>query len=224
MDVSLTISPIRNAQGKIIGASKVARDITERKRAEKQISILAREAEHRAKNVLATVLATVHLTQSDTPEGFKHAIEGRIQALANVHRLFVESRWTGAELHSMANDELAAYSKGREGRVQIDGPSVFLEPNAAQAIAVSLHELATNAAKYGALSVPEGQVRLEWSRERDGRLVLRWSEQGGPPVAPPTRRGFGGRVMENMVRGQMNGEIRFDWRVEGLECEITIPL
>jgi PAS domain S-box-containing protein len=224
MDVSLTVSPIRNAQGKIIGASKVARDITERKRAEKQISILAREAEHRAKNVLATVLATVHLTQSDTPEGFKHAVEGRIQALANVHRLFVESRWTGAELHSMANDELAAYSKGREGRVQIDGPSVFLEPNAAQAIAVSLHELATNAAKYGALSVPEGQVRLEWSRERDGRLILRWSEKGGPPVAPPTRRGFGGRVMENMVRGQMNGEIRFDWRVEGLECEITIPL
>ena len=95
------------SEGKIIGASKIARDITERKRSEAQIAILAREAEHRAKNVLATVQATVHLTQSDTPEGLKQAIEGRIQALANVHRLFVESRWTGAELHSLVKEELA---------------------------------------------------------------------------------------------------------------------
>ena len=96
VDISLTVSPVKNAEGKIIGASKIARDITERKRSEAQIAILAREAEHRAKNVLATVQATVHLTQSDTPEGLKQAIEGRIQALANVHRLFVESRWTGS--------------------------------------------------------------------------------------------------------------------------------
>jgi HWE histidine kinase/PAS domain-containing protein len=97
VDISLTISPVKNAEGKIIGASKIARDITERTRSEAQIAILAREAEHR--DVLATVQATVHLTQSDTPEGLKQAIEGRIQALANVHRLFVESRWEGAELH-----------------------------------------------------------------------------------------------------------------------------
>ena len=133
VDISLTISPVKNAEGKIIDASKIARDITERKRSEAQIAILAREAEHRAKNVLATVQATVHLTQSDTPEGLKQAIEGRIQALANVHRLFVESRWEGADLRSLAQEELAAYSPGRETRVQIDGPSVLLEPNAAQA-------------------------------------------------------------------------------------------
>ena len=224
IDISLTISPVRNVQGKVIGASKIARDITERKRAEERITILAREAEHRAKNVLATVQATVHLTQSDTLEGFRQAVEGRIQALANVHRLFVESRWTGAELHGVVKDELAAYSHGREARVQIDGPSILLEPDAAQVIAVSLHELATNAAKYGALSVPEGQVQIEWSRARNGRLGLRWNEKGGPPVAPPTHRGFGSRVMENMVRGHMKGEIRFDWRAEGLTCEITLPL
>ena len=224
IDISLTISPVRDVQGKVIGASKIARDITERKRAEERITILAREAEHRAKNVLATVQATVHLTQSDTLEGFKQAVEGRIQALANVHRLFVESRWTGAELHGVVKDELAAYSHGREARVQVDGPSILLEPNAAQVIAVSLHELATNAAKYGALSVPEGQVQIEWSRARNGRLGLRWNEKGGPPVAPPTHRGFGSRVMENMVRGHMKGEIRFDWRAEGLTCEITLPL
>jgi PAS domain S-box-containing protein len=223
VDISLTISPVKNAEGKIIGASKIARDITERKRSEAQIAILAREAEHRAKNVLATVQATVHLTQSDTPEGLKQAIEGRIQALANVHRLFVESRWEGADLHGLAQEELAAYSPGRETRVQIDGPSVLLEPNAAQAIAVILHELATNAAKYGALSVPNGQIRTEWSHEQNGQLVLRWTEKGGPPVEPPTRRGFGARVMENMVRGQFKGELKFDWHPEGLACEIVLP-
>ena len=223
VDISLTISPVKNAEGKIIGASKIARDITERKRSEAQIAILAREAEHRAKNVLATVQATVHLTQSDTPEGLKQAIEGRIQALANVHRLFVESRWEGADLRSLAQEELAAYSPGRETRVQIDGPSVLLEPNAAQAIAVILHELATNAAKYGALSVPNGHVRIEWSHEQNGQLVLRWTEKGGPPVEPPTRRGFGARVMENMVRGQFKGELKFDWHPEGLACEIVLP-
>ena len=218
IDVSLTVSPVKNSHGKIIAASKIARDITERKRSEGQIAILAREAEHRAKNVLATVQATIHLTQSDTPEGLKQAIEGRIQALANVHRLFVESRWQGAELHSLAKEELAAY----QGREQIDGPSVTLEPNAAQAIAVILHELATNAAKYGALSVPNGHVRIEWSHEQNGQLVLRWTEKGGPPVEPPTRRGFGARVMENMVRG-LKGELHFDWHPEGLACEIVLP-
>ena len=222
VDISLTISPIKNVEGKIIGASKIARDITERKRNEAQITILAREAEHRANNVLATVQATVHLTQADTPEGLKQAIEGRIQALANVHRLFVQSRWQGAELHGLVKEELAAYSQGRELRVQIDGPNVLLEPNAAQAIAVALHELATNAAKYGALSVPDGQVRVEWSHE-NGRLVLSWIETGGPPVEPPTRRGFGTRVMDNMVRGQLKGELRLDWRAQGLACEIVLP-
>jgi PAS domain S-box-containing protein len=224
VDISLTVSPVRNSSGKIIGASKIARDISERKRSEAQIAILAREAEHRAKNVLATVQATVHLTQADTPEGLKQAIEGRIQALANVHRLFVESRWTGAELHNLVKEELAAYSQGRETRVQIDGPGVLLEPTAAQAIAVTLHELATNAAKYGALSVPDGRVRVEWSRQHGGRLVLRWTENGGPPVAMPTRRGFGARVMENMIRRQLKGELRLDWRAEGLACEIVLPI
>jgi two-component sensor histidine kinase len=222
INVSLTVSPVKNAQGKIIGASKVARDITERKLSEAQITMLAREAEHRAKNVLATVQATVHLSQSDTPAGLKHAIEGRIQALANVHRLFVESRWAGAEIQNLVKEELAAYSQDKETRVQIDGPKLLLEPNAAQAIAVTLHELATNAAKYGALSVSDGHVQVEWSREPNGRLVLRWTENGGPPVKPPTRKGFGTRAIEGMIRGQVKGEVRFDWRAAGLACEISI--
>ena len=199
------------------------RDVTERKQSEAQISILAREAEHRAKNVLATVQATVHLTQADTVDGLKQAIEGRIQALANVHTLFVQSRWKGAELHTLVTQELSPYCQDSETRARIEGPSMVLETNTAQTIAVTLHELATNAAKYGALSVAEGQVQIEWSRTADGRLILRWIESGGPPAKPPTRHGFGTRVMEGMMRGQLKGELRFDWREEGLACEIVVP-
>jgi PAS domain S-box-containing protein len=219
--VSLTVSPVKNAEGKIVGASKIARDITEQKRNQEKIAALAREAEHRSKNLLATVQATVMLSQSDTSEGLKQAIEGRIQALANVHSLFVETRWIGAELSTLATQELAPYCETDERRVRIDGPQVLLEPNAAQAIAVTLHELATNAAKYGALSVPNGRIDLTWLHEADGRLILRWTETGGPTVETPTRQGFGGRIIERMI-GQLKGQTRFDWRREGLVCEIIL--
>ncbi|HKD28876.1 MAG TPA: HWE histidine kinase domain-containing protein, partial [Xanthobacteraceae bacterium] len=220
---SLTISPIRGADGKIIGASKIARDITERKRSEVQISTLAREAEHRSKNLLANVGAMVQLSQADTPDGLKEAIAGRIAALAKVHSLFAKSRWTEAELRTLVKQELSPYSRDGEMRTRIDGPAVMLKPDAAQTIAVALHELATNAAKYGALSVATGQVRVEWSRAADGWLVLRWTETGGPPVHPPTRKGFGTHVMEAMIQGQVMGDVWLDWRAEGLGCEITVP-
>ena len=172
--VSLTVSPVKDAEGKIVGASKVARDITEQKRNQELIANLAREAEHRSKNLLANVQATVNLSRSDTTEGLKRAIEGRIRALANVHSLFADSRWIGAELSKIASQELAPYSENNEDRVRIGGPPVLLEPDTAQSIAITLHELATNAAKYGALSVSSGQVDLKWSHEADGHLKLRW--------------------------------------------------
>jgi PAS domain S-box-containing protein len=221
IDISLTLSPVRNAQGKVIGVSKIARDITEHKRSEAQIVNLAREAEHRTKNILSTVLATVRLSHSDTSDGLKQLIEGRISALAKVHTLFVESRWAGAELHRLVTQELLAYSGERAARVRIDGPAVMLEPSTAQTTAISLHELATNAAKYGSLSAAGGHVEISWSLT-DGRLSLRWIESGGPTVTPPTRRGFGTRIMENMI-GQLKGEVRFDWRDQGLTCEIVLP-
>jgi PAS domain S-box-containing protein len=223
IDTSLTISPLRDANGTVIGASKIARDITERKRSEAQISVLAREAEHRAKNLLANVGAMVQLSQADTPNGLKEAIAGRIAALASVHSLFAQSRGTGAELGSLIKQELAPYSGDERIRTQIDAPTLVLKPDPAQAIAVALHELATNAAKYGALSVPEGQVRVEWSRAADGRVVLRWTEAGGPPVTPPTHKGFGTHVMEAMIRRHVGGDVLLDWRAEGLACEITLP-
>ena len=219
--VSLTVSPVKNAEGKIVGASKIVRDITEQKRTQEQIATLAREAEHRSKNLLATVQATVNLSQSDTPKGLKQAIEGRIQALANVHSLFIETRWIGAELSTIAARELAPYSETDERRVRIDGPQVLLEPNTAQAIAVMFHELATNAAKYGALSVPNGQIDLNWLHEADGRLILRWREMGGPAVQMPTHQGFGTRIIER-ITGQLKGKARFDWRAAGLVCEMAL--
>jgi PAS domain S-box-containing protein len=219
--VSLTVSPVKNAEGKIVGASKIARDVTEQKRAQEQIATLAREAEHRSKNLLATVQATVSLSQSDTPDGLKQAIEGRILALAKVHSLFVETRWIGAELSTIATQELSPYSEKGKWRVQIDGPQVLLEPNAAQVVAVTLHELATNAAKYGALTVPNGQISLKWLHEADGRLTLQWREIGGPPVKTPKHQGFGTRVIERTI-GQLKGKARFDWHADGLVCEITL--
>jgi PAS domain S-box-containing protein len=224
IDISLTVSPVKDAQGKIVGASKIARNITDRKRNEENIATLAREAEHRTKNILATVQATVNLSQSKTPDGLKRAIEGRIQALANVHALFVEARWKGAELSTLARQELAPYLQDNDARVHIDGPNLLLESNTAQTIALILHELATNAAKYGALSVGKGRVKVKWSVAANDQLVLTWTENGGPAVEKPTRQGFGTRVMERLIKNQHKGGLRLDWRAEGFACEIVLPM
>jgi PAS domain S-box-containing protein len=221
--VSLTVSPVKDANDIIVGASKIARDITEQKRSQELIVTLAREAEHRSKNLLANALATVNLSQSNSPEGLKQIIAGRIQALANVCSLFAATRWIGAELSAIARQELAPYSEKNGERTFIDGPQTMLEPDAAQAVAITLHELATNAAKYGALSTPDGQVHLGWSHGADGRLRLRWLETGGPVAQEPTRKGLGSRIIEQMIV-QQKGKVRFDWRKDGLVCEITLPV
>jgi PAS domain S-box-containing protein len=218
------IEAVKDNAGKIVGAVNCFQDITERKRSEAQITNLAHEVEHRTKNILATVLAMVRFSHSDTPDDLKQMIEGRINALAKVHGLFVQSRWAGAELHTLATQELSPYRGETDARVRIDGPAVMLEPTTAQTIAMSLHELATNAAKYGSLSATDGRVEIVWSRTADGRLSLRWIEAGGPTVTPPTHRGFGTRIMESIIVGQLRGEVHFDWRDQGLACEIALPL
>jgi two-component system CheB/CheR fusion protein len=223
VDISLTVSPIKDAEGRIIGASKIARDITERKRREELVELLAREVDHRSKNLLALVQATVHLTQAETAAELKAALSGRLQALSNAHTLLAQSRWEGADLYRLVAEELSPYCEDGAARAQIDGPSLVLEPMTAQSIAVTLHELATNAVKYGALSAPAGRLQVVWQRPSDGGLVLRWSETGGPVVAPPTRQGFGTRIIDRMIRDQLKGTVRFDWHKEGLVCEIAIP-
>ena len=224
IDISLTVSPVKNSLGTIIGASKIARDITNQKRAATQITVLAREAEHRTRNILTTVQAAVSLTKADTVADLKTAIEGRIQALANVNQLFVDSRWAGAELTNLVSQELAPYRRSEGGRrVRIEGASHLLEPSAAQALAVTVHELATNAAKYGALSTPEGKVEIAWELKSDCGLVFRWAESGGPRVTLPERQGFGTRVVATMI-AQLHGHVQYDWHSSGLVCEITLPI
>jgi PAS domain S-box-containing protein len=221
INISLTVSPVRNSEGKIVGASKIARDITEQKRNQEQIRVLAREAEHRSKNILSNAQAIVNLSRSDTSEGLKHAISGRIQAMSNVHSLFVETRWIGAEISAIAKQELAPYLDEQAARAHMEGPETVLEPSAAQAVAVVLHELATNASKYGALSNSNGQIRLTWSHAADGHLSLRWTELGGPRVKAPERQGFGSRLIEGTI-SQLGGKASFEWPSEGLVCEITL--
>jgi two-component sensor histidine kinase len=150
------------------------------------------------------------------------SIEGRIQALANVHDLLIKSRWVGAELSIIAARELAPYRGDVEPRARIEGPHVSLGTNTAQAIAMTLHELATNAAKYGSLSVPQGQVEVTWFHASDGKLILHWTESGGPPAKKPTREGFGTTVIQRMIREQLKGKMHLDWRSEGLACEIIV--
>jgi len=221
--ISLTVSPVKDANGTVVGASKIARDITEQKRNQEKISVLAREAEHRSKNILSNVQAIVNLSEADSSEGLKRAISGRIHAMANVHSLFVETRWIGAEVSAIAKQELAPYLDEHETRVRMEGLQTVLEPTAAQAIAVVLHELATNASKYGALSNAKGQIRLTWSRSEVGQLVLRWTELGGPNVNAPERKGFGSRLIEGTIK-PLGGKVLFDWRSEGLVCEIVVPV
>ena len=160
---------------------EIARDISERKRKEELLDLLAREVDHRSKNLLALVQATVHLTQAETVAELKAAITGRLQALSNAHTLLAQSRWEGADLHRLIAEELSPYCEDGERRAQIKGPSLLLEPMTAQSIAVAVHELTTNAVKYGALSASAGRLQIDWERPGAGGLLLRWTEAGGPP-------------------------------------------
>jgi PAS domain S-box-containing protein len=221
VNVSLTVSPIKDGNGKIVGASKIARDVTQQKRDQELIATLAREAEHRSKNLLSTAMAAVNLSRADSAEDLKQVIVGRIGALSNVCSLFAESRWLGAELSALVAQELAPYSEKYGKRMIIDGPPTLLEPSVAQAIAVTLHELATNAAKYGALSQPSGTLNVRWSDVANRELRLCWTETGGLAVQKPEREGVGSRIIEAMI-GQQKGQAHFDWREEGLVCDIAL--
>jgi len=216
-------TPLRDESGTLVGAVNMLVDITHRKQSEERVMMLAGEVVHRANNLLAVVQATVRLTEARTVEELKDAIHGRIQALGHAHALLAQSRWSGAEFTKLVEDELAPYRCGREPRARITGPKLVLDPKAAQSMAMALHELTTNAAKYGSLSRPPGKVDIAWNHTPDGRLVFRWAETGGPTVRSPRRRGFGTSVIVGMIRDQLEGDVRFEWRKEGLICEINLP-
>jgi PAS domain S-box-containing protein len=218
---------VRDEAGRAVLVRGVNHDVTERRRAEERQLLLAREVDHRAKNALAVVQSIVGLTKHADPAQFRAAVTGRIAAMARAHTLLAREGWDGAELRELVEAELAPYLAAGAGlpeRVAIAGPAVALAPGAAQPLAMALHELATNAAKYGALSSPSGRVAIGWEAAPGGGLRLRWTESGGPALdGPPARRGFGSSVIRNTVERQLGGATRFDWPRSGLDCALTLP-
>ncbi len=181
---------------------------------------LAREVDHRARNALAVIQSIVTLTPASDSAAFADAVKGRIRAMATAHNLLSESRWRGADMLRLVHEELAPYEQ--EGRIEILGEPVSVAPSVAQNLALAVHELATNAAKYGALSAPQGKLTVEWRMEGD-HLRLSWSEEGVSGVAAPSRQGFGSKVIEASVKGQLRGSIERSWRPTGLHCSFKLP-
>jgi len=209
-------------RGRLVRLSGVTVDITDRKRTEERENLLAREADHRARNALAVVKSIVRLTKAGTVKDYAAAVEGRIAALARPHTLLAEAHWQGADLATLVDEELGAYQATEAARIVSGGPQVSLEPGTAQTIAVVVHELATNAAKHGALASLTGRVALGWELRGDA-LVMRWSETCEPVVAMPTVRGFGIKVITSTIEVQFGGKVLFDWRGDGMDCTLTIP-
>ena len=203
------------------GAALRARAAAKRE-AEEHLVLLLREVDHRAKNALAVALSLIRLAPRDVPpDEFAATAEGRITAMARAHALLARGAWTGAELMALAESELPAHA----GQVRLAGPPARLSAEAVQPVAMLLHELATNAAKHGALSVPGGEVRIAWEfLPADRALRLTWTERGGPPVAgAPARRSFGLRLMTQLAERQLAGRLGFDWAPQGLCATLTLP-
>lgn len=225
IDVSLSVSPIRDGSGKIIGASKIARDITQSKQAQARQELLAREVQHRTKNLFAVVHSVVarSFAGKQSVEDAKAAVMGRLHALAETHMMLMDKDWQGADLADVVCTEMSPYA----GRVTIEGPSLVLTAKAAQNFALALHELATNAAKYGALSNAMGQIHIAWSTRSvngSGALVFRWQERRGPLVLPPARKGFGSAVLEHVMAEYFDPPPRIDFKAGGVTYELTGPL
>jgi PAS domain S-box-containing protein len=209
-----------DAAGNVVRVSGVTVDVTDRKEAEARQALLAREVDHRARNALAVIQSIIRLTRAKTVKDYVSGIEGRIKALARAHTLLSDSRWRGADLGTLVGEELAPYRGG--DKIECRGPDISLQPATAQGLALALHELATNAAKHGALSSPGGRIRLNWDLKPDV-LALNWLESGGPIVAPPKTRNFGLKVIVASIEQQLGGKAAFDWDPNGLHCLLSIP-
>jgi PAS domain S-box-containing protein len=207
--------------GRVIRVSGVTVDITERKRAEERQNLLTREVDHRAKNALALAQSIVRLTRGENVKAYVQAVEGRISALARVHTILSLSSWQGAEIAKLVDEELAPYSTGEQ--IASSGSNIQLQPATAQTLAMALHELVTNSAKYGALSTLSGRLTLKWEVQGDV-LEMLWEERNGPVVEKPASRGFGTRSVIASIESQLGGQAEFDWRSEGLVCRLSVPL
>jgi PAS domain S-box-containing protein len=227
--VSLTISPVRDKSGRIVGASKILRDITERKRAEETQKLLLGELNHRVKNTLATVqsIAAQTLRQAKSPSDFVPSFLGRIQALAGAHTLLTQANWQGADLTALVEDQLFVADTNAE-RITCAGPQIILEPQVALQLALVLHELGTNARKHGALAAGDGHISVNWAVEEAPvrALHLRWRETGGvrPNRDPPPNPGFGTLLIERSMRSVEGGEAHMRFEADGISWTIKLPL
>lgn len=209
IDVSLTVSPIKDGAGKVSGASKIVRDVTERRLAEQRLQTVMHELSHRSKNLLSVVQAMAQQTASRSPstEHFLDHFNARIRGLASSHDLLVNQDWRGAALEDLVRHQLLPFTDGGPNRIEISGPPIVVSPDAAQTIGLALHELATNASKYGALSGPAGKLAVQWTLEPANgvpRFRMTWRERGGPPVDPPEHSGFGRLLIERLTADKLN--------------------
>jgi PAS domain S-box-containing protein len=217
---SEVVRPAGGGAPRLIG---VQLDIAEQRETEERLQLLAREVDHRANNLLTVVQSVVALSKGADAAELRETLSGRISALARAHQLLAAGRWKGADLRRLAQEELRPYGLEESGRVVLTGGAISLSPAQAQGISMALHELATNAAKYGALSRASGSVTLSWA-PRDGDLALCWVERGGPEVRPPRRKGLGATILERALSGPVGGGIELDWAPEGLTCRMRLPL
>jgi PAS domain S-box-containing protein len=227
IDISLTVSPIKNGDGKTIGASKIARDITDRKRAEQQQQLLVGEIKHRIKNILATVQAIARQTLQNAPAEQRDAFIARLMALANAQDLLTLERWNRAAVDQVVDRALRPFQAQHNARFLTKGPEdIWVDAQRASLLTMALHELATNAVKYGALSNAYGVVSLTWESagEPDAQTVrITWRELGGPLVVPPERKGFGSFLVERAVQGG-GGKAQLDFNPNGLICRLEIAV
>jgi two-component sensor histidine kinase len=207
----------------------ILRDVTERKRAEEHQSLLLSELVHRVKNTLAVAQSIAAQTRRFTsPERFYDTFVGRLMALGGAHDLLTRSEWEGARLTDVIRYGFEPYSGfGPDERWSMEGPPIWLGPNEAVTLSLAFHELTTNAAKFGTLSDAGGRITVRWQVQPAGQpaeLVIHWCERGGPAVVPPSRRGFGSRLLERAVAHELGGETQMHFNPAGAECRFRIPL
>ncbi len=221
----LLVDPMLDAAGHIKGVRCAAIDITERKRQEQHIRLLMREVNHRSKNMLTLVQAVARQTAAIKTDDFLGRFDERLRALAASQDLVVKNEWRGADLDELILSQLSHFKDLIGTRIELKGPPLFISASAAQTIGMALHELGTNAGKYGALSNGNGRIGVTWRLDRDDEgqdaFVMTWRESGGPPVLPPTHRGFGSTLITRIVEVSLNAEVELDYPVSGLCWRMT---
>ncbi|KQY30402.1 histidine kinase [Caulobacter sp. Root487D2Y] len=219
-----TVSPILD-EGRVIRVLATSRDVTGEVRAEAHRQLLVNELNHRVKNTLATIqsIASQSLRNAGVDVAVRGALEGRLMAIAATHNVLTDENWSAASLRQIIDGSVTPY-RNNPGQLTITGDDLMISPKPAVVLALAFHELAINALKYGALSVASGQVDIGWSVSGGDQLNISWTEQGGPPVRPPERRGFGSRIVELALPNELGGEVDLDYRPEGLRCRIHASL